>query len=121
VTSFPTPSEAPADPGDPLAKTEGSLIGRFVALLSPVFAIAAGWLAGVVASKVPGVQLNSAQIASFMAVASTSALTATWKWLQGWQQHVQLVSQGTVAPRKQASAPAPRRTRTVSQRRPKPI
>ena len=121
MTSFPTPSQAPASPADPLANTEGSLIGRFVALLAPVFAIAAGWLAGFVASKVPGVTLNPAQIASFMAVASTSALTATWKWLQGWQQHVQLVSQGTVAPRRQARAPAPRRTRTASLRRHIPI
>ena len=120
MTSFPTPSQAPASPADPAATTEGSLIGRFVALLGPVFAIAAGWLAGLVASKVPGVQLNPAQITSFMAVASTSALTATWKWLQGWQQHEQMVSQGTVAPRRLARAPAPRR-RTVSQRRHNPI
>ena len=34
--------------------TEGSLIGRFVALLSPVFVIAAGWLAGIVGKAVPG-------------------------------------------------------------------
>ena len=121
MTSGPTPSEAPASPADPLANTEGSLIGRFVALLSPVFAIAAGWLAGVVASRVPGVQLNPAQIASFMAVASTSALTATWKWLQGWQQHEQLVARGAVAPRKQARATAPSRARTVSAHRPNPI
>jgi hypothetical protein len=110
VTSDPSASQAPASPADPLANTEGSLIGRFVALLAPVFAIAAGWLAGVVATKVPGAQLNQAQIASFMAVAATSALTATWKWLQGWQQHEQLVSAGAVAPRKQASPPAPPRT-----------
>lgn len=121
MTSFPTPSQAPASPADPAATTEGSLIGRFVALLGPVFAIAAGWLAGLVASKVPGVQLNPAQITSFMAVASTSALTATWKWLQGWQQHEQMVSQGTVAPRRQASPPAPRRTRLTSLRRHNPI
>ena len=121
MTSGPTPSEAPASPADPLANTEGSLIGRFVALLAPVFAIAAGWLAGFVASKVPGVTLNPAQIASFMAVASTSALTATWKWLQGWQQHEQLVARGAVAPRKQARATAPSRARTVSAHRPNPI
>jgi hypothetical protein len=48
-----------------------------------------------------------------MAVASTSALTATWKWLQGWQQHEQLVSQGAVAPRRQARTPAPQRNLTA--------
>ena len=95
---------------DPLANTEGSLIGRFVALLGPVFAIAAGWLAGWVATKVPGAQLDQTQIVSFMVAASTSALTATWKWLQGWQQHELMVSQGTVSPRKAAKAPI-RRTK----------
>jgi hypothetical protein len=101
VSNTPTVSAA-----DPLATTEGSLAGRFVALLSPVFAIAAGWVAGAVATIVPGAHLDQTQIVSFMLAASTSALTATWKWLQGWQQHELLVAQGAVAPRKTASAPA---------------
>ena len=96
----------PVSAADPLATTEGSLIGRFVALLAPVFAIAAGWLAGAVATIVPGAHLDQTQIVSFMLAASTSALTATWKWLQGWQQHELRVAQGSVAPRKTASAPA---------------
>ena len=105
--SVPVASNSPTvSAADPLATTEGSLAGRFVALLSPVFAIAAGWVAGRVATIVPGAHLDQTQIVSFMVVASTSALTAAWKWLQGWQQHERLVAQGQVAPRKAASAPA---------------
>jgi hypothetical protein len=37
------PSPPPADP--PTA--EGSLVGRFVAIITPFFAVGAGWLAGV--------------------------------------------------------------------------
>jgi hypothetical protein len=88
------------------ATTEGSLIGRFVALLSPVFVIVAGWLAGVVAKIVPGAHLNQTQIVAFMVAAGTSALTASWKWMQGWQQHEQLVAEGKAAPR--ALPPGPR-------------
>ena len=101
VSSSPTVSKA-----SPQATTEGSLAGRFVTLLSPVFVIAAGWVAGAVATIVPGAHLDQTQVVSFMVAASTSALTATWKWLQGWQQHELLVAQGHVAPRKTASAPA---------------
>jgi hypothetical protein len=74
-----------------------------VSWLSPVFAIAAGWLAGEVAKLVPGAKLDKTQIVAFMITASASALTAAWKRLQGWQQHEQLVAQGLVEPRKAAA------------------
>src|SRR5664279_2469073 len=83
----------------------GRLLGRGVALLTPVFAIAAGWIAGVVAHLVPGANLDQTQIVAFMIAVSTSALTAAWKWLQGWQQHESLVAQGLAPPRKQAPTP----------------
>jgi hypothetical protein len=79
-------------------QTEASLIGRFVAILTPVFAVAAGWLAGVIAQAVPGAHLNQNQIVAFMTAAAVSAITAGWKWLQGWQQHEALVAQGLDAP-----------------------
>jgi hypothetical protein len=100
-------TDTPAPAPNPQSTTEGSLIGRFVALLAPVFAIIAGWSAGVVAVHVPGVHLDQTQITAFMVAATTSALTAAWKWLQGWQQHERLVAQGMAAARKQASAPRP--------------
>jgi hypothetical protein len=78
--------------------TEASLIGRFVAILTPVFALAAGWLAGIIAQAVPGAHLDKNQIVAFMTAAAVSAITAGWKWLQGWQQHEALVAHGLDAP-----------------------
>jgi hypothetical protein len=85
-------------------QTEASLIGRFVAILTPVFAVAAGWLAGVVAQAVPGAHLDQNQIVAFMTAAAVSAITAGWKWLQGWQQHEALVAQGRDVPRKKGQS-----------------
>jgi hypothetical protein len=85
---------------------EGSLIGRFVAIMTPFFAVGAGWLAGVVARAVPGVTLDKNQIVAFMVAVATSTLTASWKWLQGWQQHEQNVADGKAPPRK-ATPPPP--------------
>ena len=72
---------------------------------TPVFAVAAGWFAGVIAQAVPGAHLNQNQIVAFMTAAAVSALTAGWKWLQGWQQHEALVAQGLDVPVK-AGPPA---------------
>jgi hypothetical protein len=80
------------------APTEASLIGRFVAILTPVFAVAAGWFAGIIAQAVPGAHLDQNQIVAFMTAAAVSAITAGWKWLQGWQQHEALVAQGLDVP-----------------------
>lgn len=77
--------------------TEQSLIPRFVALLTPVFVIAAGAVAGWVAQHT-GAQLDQGQVATFMVTASSSALAAAWKWLHGWQQHEHRVAQGLDAP-----------------------
>lgn len=97
--SSPHHNAAKPQPNDTVgtaATSEGetSLLGRFVALLTPLFAVLAGWLAGGVAQKVPGVHLDEAQITAFMIAASTAALGSAWKWLQGWQQHEQLVAHG---------------------------
>lgn len=90
--------------------TEASMIGRFVAIFTPVFAVAAGWFAGLVAQAVPGAHLDQNQIVAFMTAASVSAITAGWKWLQGWQQHEALVAEGKGVPVKPgpsaAAAPA---------------
>src|ERR1700742_2332455 len=74
--------------------TETSWIGRLVAIFTPVFAVAAGWFAGVIAQAVPGAHLDQNQIVAFMTAAAVSVITAGWKWLQGWQQHEALVAQG---------------------------
>lgn len=86
--------------------TESSLIGRFVAILTPVFAIVAGWIAGLIAQAVPGAHLDQNQIVAFMTAAAASAIAAGWKWLQGWQQHEALVARGVAVP-VHAGPPAP--------------
>jgi hypothetical protein len=78
-------------------ETETSWAGRLVSILTPFAAIAAGWLAALVA-KHTGVELDQTQITAFIAAASLSALTAGWKWLTGWQQHERLVAQGLAVP-----------------------
>ena len=90
----------------PAAQSEGSFIGRFVAIFTPVFAVAAGWFAGVIAQLIPGVHLDPTQIVAFMTAAAASALTAGWKWLQGWQQHEALVAHGKRVPVKPGPVPA---------------
>jgi hypothetical protein len=88
-----TPSAASSS-----APTEASMIGRFVAIFTPVFAVAAGWFAGVIAQAVPGAHLDQNQVVAFMTAAAVAAITAGWKWLQGWQQHESLVAQGLDVP-----------------------
>jgi hypothetical protein len=82
--------------GQPSGET--SLLGRFVALLTPVFAVASAWVAGTVAQAVPGAHLDQGQLATFMVAAATAALTVAWKWLQGWQQHERMVAEGREQP-----------------------
>jgi hypothetical protein len=97
-----TAESRPAGPDDgyppPPRASEASLIGRFVAIFTPVFAIGAGWFAGLIAHLVPGAHLNQAQIVTFMTAAAAAVVTAGWKWLRGWQQHEARVAQGTEAP-----------------------
>jgi hypothetical protein len=101
MTSVPSPAVPSSAP------TEASMISRFVAIFTPVFAVAAGWFAGVIAQAVPGAHLNQNQIVAFMTAAAVSALTAGWKWLQGWQQHEALVAQGLDVPVKAGPPAAP--------------
>lgn len=82
--------------------SEGSLRGSFVALLTPFFALFAGWLSGVIANSVPGVTLDKNQIIAFMVAVTTATLGSAVKWLQGWQQHEQRVSDKKAVPLKQA-------------------
>ncbi|WP_162794709.1 hypothetical protein [Nonomuraea lactucae] len=88
----------PAEEAVSSPAVESSLAGRFVAVLTPVFAVAAGWMAGVVAQAVPGAHLDHNQLVAFMIAAMTAVVTAAWKWLQGWQRHEQRVAEGKASP-----------------------
>jgi hypothetical protein len=95
-------------------KGEGSLTGRFVAILTPFFAVAAGWLSGVVADNVPGVKLDKGEIVAFMVAVATSVITAAWKWLEGLHKHEQYVANDLATPIREPPPPKPARTRTNS-------
>lgn len=101
----PAPQPGPADPGGS-GPTETSLISRFVAVLTPVSRCSPGRVAGYVAKHIPGVALDPSQIVAFMIAASTAALSGAWQWLQGWQQHEQLVADGKTRPVKPGPAVA---------------
>jgi len=95
----------PAVYGVPV-ESENSIIGRVVAALTPLFGIAAGWLAGLIAHAIPGLELDQTQTVAFMVTATTAVVAAAWKWLQGWQQHEQLVGEGRAAARKSGALPS---------------
>jgi hypothetical protein len=98
----------PTTPAPSPGPGETSLIGRGVALLTPLFALLAGGIAGEASHLVPGLKLDKSQLVAFMVVVATSALTSAWKWLDGWQQHELLVAQKVVAPyvpKRKRSAP----------------
>src|SRR5436309_3299119 len=56
-----------------------------------------GWL-GRWLRPFRGVTLDKGQIVAFMVAVATAALTAGWKWLQGWQQHQQNVADAKSLP-----------------------
>jgi hypothetical protein len=90
-----------------LMRTEGSLVARYVAFLTPLFSTAAGYLATVI-DDLTGAHLDGAQLTCLIFTSATSATAASWKWLTGWQQHESLVANGLVEPRRSAVATARR-------------
>ena len=77
---------------------ETSMLGRWVALLTPVFVVVAAWAAGRVAQLVPGAHLDQTELVSLMVASATAALAAAWKWFVGWHQHELLVAEGKEQP-----------------------
>jgi hypothetical protein len=94
------PKEMSANnPAPASSASEASILPRVVTLLTPVFAIAAAVVAGWI-GKATGAVVDQGQITVLMSLAATSALTAAWKWMQGWQQHERLVALGSDVPKK---------------------
>jgi hypothetical protein len=110
LTATQSPSASPPGSQASAPQAEGSLIGRFVAVLTPFFAIFAGGLAGWVARKFPGVHLDPGQVVAFMVAAATAALTAAFKFMAGWQQREQNVADGKSLPIRQPATTKPPRT-----------
>jgi hypothetical protein len=91
AANSPVPASSPS---------EASILPRVVTLLTPIFAIGAAVVAGWI-GQVTGAVVDQGQITVLMSLAATSALTAAWKWMQGWQQHERLVAMGSDVPKKE--------------------
>jgi hypothetical protein len=88
--------------------TEGSIIGRIVAIITPFLAAAAAWLVGYVARHT-GVKLDQTEIVALMVSVVTAGLGVGWKWLEGLQKHEQRVAEGKAVPIREARTPKPER------------
>ncbi len=90
------------------ATTEGSIIGRFVAVITPILAAAAAWFAGF-AAKEWDIKLDKGEIVAFMIAVVTAVLTSGWKWLEGLQKHEQRVAEQMAIPMREAKKTLPAR------------
>jgi hypothetical protein len=61
-------------------------LNRVVALLTPVFAAAAGWLATWLADNVPGVSIDADALEEIFIAGALVALAPAAQWLHGWQK-----------------------------------
>jgi len=89
--------------GSGTPKTEGSNRGTLVAALTPLLAVMASWVTGLVAEHIPGAQLDPTQVTAVMVATVTTTLGVALKWLHGWQQHESRVWDGKARPVKALS------------------
>jgi hypothetical protein len=62
-------------------------LNRLVALLTPFFAAAAGWVATVIADNVPGVTIDRGALEEIFIAGALVALAPAAQWLHGWQKY----------------------------------
>jgi hypothetical protein len=61
-------------------------LNRVVALATPLFAAAAGWVATWVADNVPGVSIDEGALEEIFIAGALVALAPAAQWLHGWQK-----------------------------------
>jgi hypothetical protein len=61
-------------------------LNRVVALATPVFAAAAGWVATWVADNFPGVTISQGALEEIFIAGALIALAPAAQWLHGWQK-----------------------------------
>lgn len=62
-------------------------LNRVVALATPLFAAAAGWVATWLADNVPGVSIDQGALEEIFIAGALVALAPAAQWLNGWQKH----------------------------------
>ena len=60
---------------------------RIVALLTPAFALAAGWGATWLADNVPGMTVSADQLQAVFIAGALAVLAPAAQWLHGWQKY----------------------------------
>jgi hypothetical protein len=71
---------------------------RIVALLTPAFALAAGWAATWLADNVPGMTVSADQLQAVFIAGALAVLAPAAQWLHGWQKYEErMVSADQVA------------------------
>jgi hypothetical protein len=60
---------------------------RIVALLTPAFALAAGWAATWLADNVPGMTVSADQLQAVFIAGALAVLAPAAQWLHGWQKY----------------------------------
>ena len=61
-------------------------LNRVVALATPLFAAAAGWVATWLAENVPGVSIDQSALEEIFIAGALVALAPAAQWLNGWQK-----------------------------------
>jgi hypothetical protein len=62
-------------------------LNRVVALATPLFAAAAGWVATWLAENVPGVNIDQGALEEIFIAGALVALAPAAQWLHGWQKY----------------------------------
>ena len=74
-------------------------LNRLVVLLTPVFAGVSGWLVQWVGDHFPGApSLDQGELTALFVAGAAAAVSAAYKWLDGWQKHEEREHWGSVAP-----------------------
>src|SRR5918997_4350390 len=72
-------------------------LNRVVALATPLFAAAAGWVATWLAENVPGVSIDQSALQEVFIAGALIALAPAAQWLHGWQKWEQREADAAVA------------------------
>ena len=60
---------------------------RIVALLTPVCALAAGWVASWIAQNFPDANISKESLQAVFIGGMAAVIVPAWQWLHGWQKY----------------------------------
>lgn len=60
---------------------------RIVALLTPVCALAAGWVASLIAQNFPDANISKESLQAVFIGGMAAVIAPAWQWMHGWQKY----------------------------------